>query len=40
VREIILHLFAAEEGYVRHMMGISPTPRLKELTHFPGFDEL
>ena len=35
-----MHLFAAEEGYVRHFTGTSPTPRLKELTTFPGFDEL
>ena len=40
VRETLLHLFAAEEGYVRHFTGTSPTPRLKELTTFPGFDEL
>ena len=40
VREILLHLFAAEEGYVRHFTGTSPTPRLKDLTTFPGFDEL
>ena len=40
VRETLMHLFAAEEGYVRHFTGTSPTPRLKELTTFPGFDEL
>lgn len=42
VRETLMHLFAAEEGYARHwhFTGASPTPRLKELTTFPGFDEL
>jgi len=40
VRETLTHLFASEEGYVQHFTGISPTPRLKELTTFPGFDEL
>jgi uncharacterized damage-inducible protein DinB len=40
VRETLLHLFASEEGYVRHVTGTSPTPRLKELPTFPGFDEL
>ena len=40
VRETLLHLFAAEEGYVLALTGTSPTPRLKELTTFPGFDEL
>jgi uncharacterized damage-inducible protein DinB len=40
VRETLLHLFASEEGYVRGITGTSPIPRLKELTTFPGFDEL
>jgi uncharacterized damage-inducible protein DinB len=40
VRELLKHLFASEEGYVRHFTGTSPTPRLKDLTTFPGFDEL
>src|SRR5215469_6174149 len=40
VRETLIHLFAAEDGYVRALTGTSPTPRLKELTTFPGFDEL
>lgn len=40
VRELLLHLLSAEEIYVRHVTGTSPTPRLKELTTFPGFDEL
>ena len=40
VRETLMHLFAAEEGYVRHFTGTTPTPPLKELTAFPGFDEL
>ena len=40
VRETLMHLLAAEEVYARHFTGTSPTPRLKELTTFPGFDEL
>src|SRR2546421_11080856 len=40
VRETLLHLFAAEEGYVQSFTGTTPTPPLKELTTFPGFDEL
>ena len=40
VRETLLHLFAAEEGFVRGITGTFPTPQLKELNTFPGFDEL
>jgi hypothetical protein len=40
VRETLMHLFAAEEGYVRHFTGTTPIPPLKELTTFAGFDEL
>ncbi len=42
VRETLMHLFRAEEGYVRHFnfTGPAPTPPLKEFTTFPGFDEL
>src|SRR5947209_2286189 len=40
VRETLMHLFASEEGYVRGITGTSPSPQLKELTTFPGFDEL
>src|SRR5215472_9532260 len=41
VRETLIHLFSAEEGYVRGITGTSPSsPQLKELTTFPGFDEL
>ncbi|MFL5590513.1 MAG: DinB family protein [Ktedonobacteraceae bacterium] len=40
VRETLMHLFAAEEGYVRALTGKIPTPRLADLTHFPDFDEL
>ncbi|HTK08002.1 MAG TPA: DinB family protein [Ktedonobacteraceae bacterium] len=40
VRELLMHMFASEEGYAHHFTGISPTPRLKELSTFPGFDEL
>jgi uncharacterized damage-inducible protein DinB len=35
-----MHMLAAEEGYARHVTGTSPTPRLKEVTTFPGFHEL
>ncbi len=40
VRETLMHLFTSEEGYVRHFTGTTPTPPLKELTTFVGFDEL
>src|SRR5690242_1906645 len=40
IRETLMHMLAAEEGYVRHFTGTAPTPRLKDLTAFPGFDEL
>ncbi|MDQ2716531.1 MAG: DinB family protein [Chloroflexota bacterium] len=40
VRETLMHLFASEEGYARHFTGTSPLPRLREVTTFPGFDEL
>ncbi|HEY3993067.1 MAG TPA: DinB family protein [Ktedonobacteraceae bacterium] len=40
VRETLMHLFGAEEGYVEDITGISPTPFLKELSPFAGFDEL
>src|SRR5713101_6716153 len=40
VRETLIHLFASEEGYAGALTGKIPTPRLKEFTTFPGFDEL
>jgi uncharacterized damage-inducible protein DinB len=40
IRETLMHIFSAEEGYVRHFTGTAPTPRLKEMSTFPGFDEL
>jgi uncharacterized damage-inducible protein DinB len=40
IRETIMHILTAEEKYVRHFTGTSPLPPLKELTTFPGFDEL
>lgn len=40
VRETLMHLFGAEEGYARALTGTSPTPLLKELTTFPGLDLL
>ncbi len=42
VRELLMHIFASEEGYAQHwhFTGASSSPRLKELTMFPGFDEL
>lgn len=42
VRETLLHIFTAEEGYARHFNFTSstPTPPLREFTTFPGFDEL
>lgn len=40
VREILVHVLSGEEGYAKHFTGTAPTPRLKDLTAFPGFDEL
>jgi uncharacterized damage-inducible protein DinB len=40
IQETLLHLFDAEEGYVRALTGTSPTPRLEEHTTFPGFATL
>jgi uncharacterized damage-inducible protein DinB len=42
VRETLMHLFSAEEGYARHfrLTGPAPTPPLEERGDFPGFDEL
>ena len=40
VRETLTHLFASEEGYVRHFTGTTPTPPLRELAPFAGFAEL
>ena len=40
VRETLMHMLAAEEGYTRSLTGKIPTPPLKEFTAFPGFDEL
>jgi uncharacterized damage-inducible protein DinB len=40
VRETLMHMLTAEEGYARTLTGEMPTPPLKELTAFPGFDEL
>src|SRR5690242_9946017 len=41
-RETLMHMFMAEEGYARHfnLTGAPPTPPLKEIAAFPGFDEL
>ena len=40
VRETLMHMLAAEEGYARRLTGKIPTPALGDLTHFPDFDEL
>src|SRR5205814_10571414 len=40
VRETLMHMLAAEEGYARTLTGKIPTPQLKELTTFPGIHEL
>jgi uncharacterized damage-inducible protein DinB len=40
VRATLMHMLTSEENYVRHFTGTSPIPRLKDLTTFPGFDEL
>lgn len=40
VRETLMHIVAAEEGFVRIFTGKSPTHSLREDDPFPGFDEL
>jgi uncharacterized damage-inducible protein DinB len=40
IRDTLMHLFAAEEGYAVHFTGTPPDPRLRDLTTFAGFDEL
>jgi uncharacterized damage-inducible protein DinB len=40
IRETLMHMLAAEEGYARHVTGKIPSPTLKECAVFPGFDEL
>jgi uncharacterized damage-inducible protein DinB len=40
VRKTLVHIVAAEEGYVRIFMGKAPTRSLREDDPFPGFDEL
>ena len=40
IRETLMHLFAAEEGYAGHFTGAPPTPRLRDFTTFAGCDEL
>ena len=40
VRETLMHMLTSEEGYARTLTGNIPTPRLADLTTFPGFDEL
>lgn len=42
VRETLVHLIGAEEGYAWRFnyTGPTPAPRLRELTAFPGFDDL
>jgi len=40
VRETLMHIFSSEEGYARSVTGKTLTPRLADLKHFPGFDEL
>ncbi len=40
VRETLMHMLAAEEGYARTLTGKIPTPPLGDLTHFPDFDKL
>lgn len=40
IRETLMHLFGSEEGYAGHFTKTVSTPQLRELTSFPGFDEL
>src|SRR5437660_1270655 len=40
IRETLMHLLSSDESYARTLTGKIPTPPLKEMTHFPGFDVL
>ncbi len=40
IRETLIHLLGAEEGYVAALTGKIPDPRLRDLPTFPGFVEL
>jgi uncharacterized damage-inducible protein DinB len=42
IRETLMHLFDAEEGYTRRFSftGVAPKPSLREFTEFAGIDEL
>jgi len=40
VRETLVHIIGAEEGYVHRFTGQRPEPALHEDDLFPGFDEL
>lgn len=40
IRETLMHLFDAEEGYAQALTGKSPTSPLGEFTTFPGFNIL
>jgi len=40
VRETLVHIVAAEEGYVQRFTGQRPEPALHGGVPFPGFDEL
>jgi len=40
IREILMHIFSSEEGYVSSFTKTTPMPPLKEAGAFVGFDEL
>ena len=40
VRQTLIHMLSAEEGYTRRLTGQAPAIMLEDLTEFPGFDEL
>ena len=40
IREILMHLFGAEEGYAFSFTKKTPMPPLQEVTTFVGFEEL
>jgi uncharacterized damage-inducible protein DinB len=40
IRDTLVHLFGAEEGYAGHFTGTPPVPRLRDFPTFAGFDEL
>lgn len=40
VRQTLMHMLSSEEGYAQAVTGSATTPLLKDISQFPGFDEL